>query len=114
MTLTILSAAFANEDGTAIALRTEERGAVLISEKDRPDLWEAYLEWGGQPAQFVKPSDDDDDLAALNVALAQEGSLFRAMAEVQYGMITGKIPLSPNLTKQAYRALLKAGMRTKG
>ena len=39
MTYTILSAAFANAEHTAITIITQEAGAVSISEVDRPDLW---------------------------------------------------------------------------
>lgn len=111
---TILSASVANEDGTAVSLKTAERGAVMISAKDRPDLWAKYLEWGGQPVPYVAPDLDADDLASLNAALAQEGSLGRATLELLYGVITGKIPVTPSLTKPAYIAMIAARMRTKG
>jgi hypothetical protein len=36
---TIISAEYANEEQNAILLQTKEFGAVMISEKDRPELW---------------------------------------------------------------------------
>lgn len=45
MTYTIISAAYANQEHTAAVLQTEEAGAVLISDRDTPDLWQQMLAW---------------------------------------------------------------------
>ena len=61
---------------------------------------------------FTRPptaTEMDDRL--LNAALVAEGSVFRAMAEVQFGMIKGTIAVTPTLTKAQYIAMLKARMR---
>ena len=39
MIYTILSARYANEDNTAIVIKTVEAGDIAISEKDTPDIW---------------------------------------------------------------------------
>lgn len=54
MTYTIISAQYANENNTAAVIRTEEAGAVLLSEKDTPDEWAAMLAWG-TPDAFDPP-----------------------------------------------------------
>lgn len=36
---TPISATYANEDHTAVIMMTEEAGAVVVSERDRPELW---------------------------------------------------------------------------
>lgn len=39
MTYAVISATYANDDGTAVTVMTAEAGAVSISERDRPELW---------------------------------------------------------------------------
>ena len=46
MIYTILSARYANEDGTAIVITTFEAGDVAISEKDTPEIWADVIESG--------------------------------------------------------------------
>lgn len=58
------------------------------------------------------PTNDEIDQDELNRALASEGSIVRAIAELQFRMIKGQIPTTPTLTPAQYRALLKPGMRT--
>ncbi len=55
MTLTILSAAYANPSASAAVVQTVERGAVLLSDIDTPDEWRAML-FAVAPASFVPPS----------------------------------------------------------
>lgn len=52
MSLTILSAAYANEDATAAVAQTVQAGAVLLSAADTPDQWAAMLA-AVTPAPFV-------------------------------------------------------------
>lgn len=54
MTYTISSAAYANREQTAAILQTQEAGAIVVSEADTPDLWDAMLGWG-TPAEFAEP-----------------------------------------------------------
>lgn len=52
------------------------------------------------------------DNATLNAILTEPGSVVRAMAEIQFGMIKGTIPVTPSLTKQQYLGMLKQRMRS--
>lgn len=52
------------------------------------------------------------DTDALNVALVQDGSVVRALAEIVFGIAKGTIPVTPSLTKQAFVTMLRAKMRT--
>lgn len=45
-TYTITSASYANAEHTAAVIMTREAAAVLVSERDTPDLWKAMLAWG--------------------------------------------------------------------
>ena len=54
MSLTILSATFANETATAAVVETIEAGAVMLSEADTPVEWAAMLA-SLDPAPFVAP-----------------------------------------------------------
>lgn len=54
MTYTITSAAYANAEHTAAVIMTREAAAVLVSERDTPDLWKQMLDWGA-PAEYVAP-----------------------------------------------------------
>lgn len=58
------------------------------------------------------PTDSEIDLEEINRALRQEGSLFRAIMEVQFGQIKGTIPVNPNITPVQYWTLLRSRMRT--
>jgi hypothetical protein len=40
---TILSAYYANAERTAVIAMTQEAGAVVVSERDRPELWAQML-----------------------------------------------------------------------
>lgn len=52
MAYTILSAQYANEDSSSAVIETSEAAAVLVSERDTPDLWADMLAWG-EPASFA-------------------------------------------------------------
>jgi hypothetical protein len=54
MSLTIQSAAYANPENTAAVIGTAERGAVLVSTSDTPDLWASMLAWG-TPSAYEAP-----------------------------------------------------------
>lgn len=110
--ITITAASFANEDRTAVVLTTMERGSVAISQGDRPELWAEYLKWGGATAPFLPPDLNAIDQDALNAALAADGSVLRALAEIVFGIVKGTIPVTPSLTKQQFVTMLKAKMRT--
>lgn len=62
-TCTIRSARYVNAESTAIVIYTVESAAVLISEKDTPDLWAQMLASGvdieryREPAGFNVPKD---------------------------------------------------------
>jgi hypothetical protein len=45
---TIISAHYSNEDHTAVTIVTKEAGHVLVSKRDRPELW-AKLMLSGVP-----------------------------------------------------------------
>jgi hypothetical protein len=62
MTLTIIKAAFANEDDSAAVLETAESGAVAISQQDRPELWQLMIAWrdqGGVIEPFTQPEEPE-------------------------------------------------------
>jgi hypothetical protein len=61
-------------------------------------------------ATRIIPSLDEVNQTVINKILAEPGSLVRAIAEVQFGMIKGQIPVTPTITKQQYIDLLKARM----
>ena len=58
------------------------------------------------------PTNDETDQEELNRALAAEGNVARALAELLFGVIKGTIPVNPALTKPLFVAMLKAKMRT--
>jgi hypothetical protein len=43
---TIVSAHYANPERTAVIIMTVQSGAVAISERDRPELWEHLMNSG--------------------------------------------------------------------
>lgn len=53
MAYTIMSAQFANADGTSAIIVTTEVGAVAASARDTPALWTQMLAWG-TPAAYVE------------------------------------------------------------
>lgn len=78
----ILSARFANAEGTAVILETDDRGSVAISQADTPMLWATYVNLGMATAPYIAPVQADMNLAALNAALAENGSVFRGFVLV--------------------------------
>lgn len=73
--------------------------------------WEAE---GNVIAPYVVPviNLDADDLAAINAALTQPGTVTRALGEILFGVIKGTIPVQPGLTKPQFVALVKSRMRS--
>lgn len=55
MTMTILSAAYANAEDTAAVAQTQEAGAVLLSAADTPAAWAAMLA-AVEPAPYQAPA----------------------------------------------------------
>jgi hypothetical protein len=63
MKLTITEAVHANPEGTAVLIRTAERGAVAISRDDRPELWRQLRIWvngGGIIEPYALPAGDPE------------------------------------------------------
>jgi hypothetical protein len=61
--LTIIEAAYANPEDTAVVIRTADRGAVAISRDDRPELWRQLLIWvkgGGIIEPYALPAGDGE------------------------------------------------------
>ncbi len=56
------------------------------------------------------PTQDELNQDEINRMLAQPGSLIRAIMEVQFGQIKGTIPVTPSITVDQYKNLLKARM----
>jgi hypothetical protein len=54
MSPTIISAQYSNPEHTGAILVTQERGAVAVSEIDRPALWAEMRAWG-TPSAYVEP-----------------------------------------------------------
>ena len=50
----IVSAAWGNPEHTCAIIRTAERGAVAVSERDRPDFWAALVEFGMEKVTAYK------------------------------------------------------------
>jgi hypothetical protein len=100
LSLTILSAQYANRDHTAAVIVTAERGAVAISESARPQLWAAMQEWRIIPGNGVAAFPLDDlkaDLlariaarydAALEVGMAYQGKTLQIRPQDQANLTT--------------------------
>lgn len=71
--------------------------------------YEAYLRRVALPPP---PTDDELDNQMLNNLLTQQGSVVRAIAEIQFRQLKGLEPVDANLTPAQYRAKLKARMRS--
>jgi len=72
----IAAACYANEDGTAIVLSTQDQGDVLISARDRPELWAACEAWrdaGGTIAPYVAPQVAPRPLDPIEQLLVDKG-----------------------------------------
>lgn len=52
------------------------------------------------------------DQDTLNAILLEEGSVLRAISEIQFRMIKGTVLVTPSITVAQYRTLLKNAMRT--
>lgn len=70
---TPISAAYANADGSVVIMMTAESGAVMVSEKDRPELWAKLA--GMTVAAYQAPvppaptPSADDKIAALQAQI---------------------------------------------
>lgn len=109
----ILSASFANEDNTAVVLMTEERGSVLISLKDRPDLWDEYIKSNIVASPFVP--DNFDAMMDSDIEKAfNDGGFVPAFCRVMFSelnILRQAAGLSPRTPTQALNAI-KARKRT--
>ena len=81
MSYTILSAAWSN-DPEAVVVETAESGAVVVSQRDRPDLWAQLMASGVEiaPRRTIKPKMDDID-AVLDAEGGPEAIAFTANIE---------------------------------
>lgn len=58
--MTILDVIWASPDDLSVVLVTVERGHVIASGVDRPDLWALAMEWAGENGG-VKPFPGDSE-----------------------------------------------------
>lgn len=70
MSLTIISAVFANPDHTAAVAQTAEAGAVLLSAVDTPAEWAAMLA-ACTPSAFVSPAVSSPSMPTKAELMAQ-------------------------------------------
>ena len=67
----IISAKYGNQDRTSAVIMTEERGAVAVSEVDRPVIWSALMEWANAGGVIEDPSPEivvtESDIAAAQI-----------------------------------------------
>lgn len=82
------------------------------SNKDYQAAKNAVLN-GDTITPYVVPVIDLDalDLATINVALAQPGSIVRALGLVVFMIAKGTIPINPSYTQAQFVNLLKAQIR---
>lgn len=99
---------FVQSDVSAEAPEVQELAAAIWT-PEKLAAYEAFLRANLPPPP---PSNDELDNAQLNGLLTQPGSVVRAIAEIQFGIIKGTIAIPQvTLTPLQYRALLKARMR---
>jgi hypothetical protein len=84
--LTILSAAFANEEKTAAVAQTAEAGAVLLSVADTPDNWAAMFA-ATTPTPFMPPP------APLR-AIAKT-QIYRRATDAELALLEATLPTLP-------------------
>ena len=78
MSLTIVSARYANPQNTAAELLTVEHAAVMVSERDRPELWVEFKTWeeANSVAPYVAaPAIKQETVANLRAVLIEKGIL---------------------------------------
>lgn len=83
MAYDILSARYVNLERTAVVIMTADEGAVAISERDRPVLWQKLTEWAVGPNRIdpyipapAEPRRDSlSELDALKALLVSKGVL---------------------------------------
>ena len=54
----ILSARYGNQARTSAVMMTDERGAVAVSEIDRPELWGELMKWVDGGGVIADPAPD--------------------------------------------------------
>lgn len=86
MTYTIISAAYANPEGSAAILQTEEAGAVLIEPDGRPNEWAAMLEWG-EPNEYAEPP---EPRRMLRKSLVQQRLIDAGLMDRAYLVLTSQ------------------------
>lgn len=89
MSYTIMNAYYANPEMTAVVVETAESAAVLASEVDTPELWQAIHSWG-TPVAYSEPQPPvvtQVTSAQAKIALYKKG-LFDQVKSIipQYGM----------------------------
>lgn len=93
MTYTIVSAKYANPDGTAATLFTQEAGAVLVSQRDTPALWDAML-----------ASTTPEPYAVVSVESRQEAMWGRIKAHRDHLSDHGGYPVMVGSTKKWFHS----------
>ena len=118
MAYTFISASYAAPDNQSAIAITREAASVVLSESDTPSDWADLLAWGtgNVIAPHSPPTVDFNamDTLELNRALAENGSVVRALAEVIFAEIN-KLRIKtgdPAYTKQQFVTALKAQMRS--
>lgn len=85
MTYTILSAQYANPELSAAVLQTQEAGAVVASQADRPHLWAQMLK-AVTPAAYVEPF---DQAAAMRRLRTVRAPILNALAGIGFDALAG-------------------------
>ena len=109
---TVLSATYANAGHTAAIAVTDDHGPIALSAEDTPALWTLMLSTL-TPDDYVAETQSEFDTGAINAALASEGSVFRALAELifeQINTLRSEAGLS-TFTKAQFKSALLDKMR---
>lgn len=113
MSFTITSAQFVNEQNTAVLLTTVEEGTVLISLKDRPELWDQYIQSGVPTSPFV-PLNVDNEMDNEIERIFNNSGFTPALARVMFSelnILRQALSLQQRTPAQALNAI-KARKRT--
>ena len=81
--------------------------SVDLTPEERAEQLAAIAAW---EARHI-PTEDELDTEELNRMLMQPGTVLRGLAEVVFGIAKGTIPVTPSLTVQQFRTLIKQRMR---
>lgn len=107
MSFTITLAQFVNDANTAVILSTVEEGNVLISQKDRPELWDAYIRSGIATLPFIPEDIDATGDAELERGFNSTGlqaALIRVMLS-EINILRQSAGLQPRTVNQLLAAL---------